>query len=426
MALSLPRGTSDFGPADAIRLNAMRDAVEDTFRRFGFYPIKTPAIELMGTLNAKAYGEDSKKEIYVLEGAEEGMRYDFTVPLARYIAMNKDLQFPFKRYQIGDIWRRDEPQKMRKREFLQADIDVIGSADVSSDAEIIAAACLSVERLGVDDYTVLINSRVFLDSILSMFKMPQERRTSLIRCIDKLGKIGSTGAAAQMEAQGVDMKDAQAILQFITMQRGDDAALFDELKTAIPDAKSEIERMARLLELLKGYGIRGKAKIDLSLARGLDYYTGGIWEIIAAENGKRLPTLAAGGRYDRLIGMYSKRDVPAVGMSIGLSRVFELLEGPEEAKTYARVYIASIRKEDVPYAISVATRLRSSGICADMNLTERGIAKQMEYANALRIPHVAIIGGIERQANMVKLRNMATGEEKLVTLDDCINELKMV
>ncbi len=425
MPLSLPRGTSDFGPADSIRLKAMRDAVEETFKRFGFYPIETPAVELTETLSAKAYGEESRKEMYILEDGAEGLRYDFTVPLARYMSMNKDLQMPFKRYQIGTIWRRDEPQKMRRREFLQADIDVVGSTEPASDAEVIAAAAAAVERLGVSSYTVLINSRVFLDSILDMFKIPKESHTGIIRSMDKLDKVGATEAAAQIAKQGLDTKTAQALLEFVTKERDDNTALLDELRVSIPDAKPEIDRIAGLLGLLGSYGISGQITLDLSLARGFDYYTGGIWELVSFENGKRMPTIAAGGRYDKLMGLCSKKELPAVGFSIGISRIFDMQrDGAESSRTYARVYLATIGKENLQYAVAIAMKLRSSGICVDMNLTERGIAKQMEYANALRVPYVAILGNIERQAGKVKLRNMQSGDEKMLTIDECVKELK--
>ncbi len=422
MTLSLPRGTTDLGPADAITLKGICAVVEEVYKRFGFYPIETPAIELMETLNVKAYGEDSKNEIYVIEGGEEGLRYDFTVPLARFIAMNKDLQMPFKRYQIGRIWRMDEPQKMRHREFLQADLDVIGSADVSSDAEVIAATAIALEMIGVEAYTLLINSRIFLNAILNMFKIPEDKHGAVIRCIDKMEKIGAMETSAQITKLGVENKAAQALIDFLKT-KNDNAELLNTLKIQLPEIKPEIERMEELLLLLARHGIRGKITVDLSLARGFDYYTGAVWEFVAYAQGERLPTLASGGRYDRLIGIYAKKELPAVGSSVGISRVFDALKNGSVTRTYAKVYLAPIKKDNLAYAINIATALRSAGIYVDMNLTQRNIAKQMEYANSLRIPFVAIVGNMEMEANKIKLRNMQTGEEAMLTAEECIIRL---
>ena len=181
MELSLPRGTKDYNPGETILLKQIILVIEEAFKRFGFHPITTPAIELLSTLNAKAYGEDAKKEIYKIEGAEEGLRYDFTVPLARFMAMNKDLPLPFKRYQIGNVWRMDEPQKMRNREFIQADIDIIGSPEPISDAEVISPIAFALGELGITDYRILINSRMILDRILGKFKVPDQRHNEAIR-----------------------------------------------------------------------------------------------------------------------------------------------------------------------------------------------------------------------------------------------------
>ena len=426
MTLSLPRGTSDYGSADAIKLNMMRSIVEETFKRFGFYPIETPTIELMETLSAKAYGEESKKEIYVIEGGTEGLRYDFTVPLARYIAMNKDLPMPFKRYQIGKVWRMDEPQKMRNREFIQADVDVIGSTEVLSDAEVLAAGALAIERLGISNYTILLNSRVLLDSVLGMFNIPKDKRGIAMRIIDKLEKIGASEVQVQLSKTGQDMKDSQALVNFITKEREDNGSLLAELDVSLPSAKAEISRLRELLSIIEAYGIKGSVNLDLSLARGLDYYTGVVWELVVFDNEKRLPTIGSGGRYDKLIGMYSSKEVPAVGFSIGLSRAFEVLRDEEMVRTYAKVYLAPIKKEDIPFAIGVAAKMRANKIYVDMNLTSRGISKQLDYANSLHIPYAVIIGSIERQANKVKLRNMQTGEEKLVGIEECLKELEPV
>lgn len=422
MALTLPRGTSDFGPRDAIAINEIRAVVEEVYKRFGFYPLMTPAIELTETLTAKAYGEESKKELFVLEGGTEALRYDLTVPLARYIAMNKDLPLPFKRYQIANIWRNDEPQKMRFREFLQADVDVVGTPDVSADAEVIAAPALALDALKLEGYTIFINSRILLNALLDKFNVPAEKHVAVIRALDKLHKIGVAGVSDEIAKAGISQADRDGIMGFVT-QRTDSESLLAGLLISLPEAKPEIERLHTLLALLKSYKIKGAIEIDLSLARGLEYYTGFICEFVTFDGGKRLPSIAAGGRYDKLMGMYLKRDIPAVGVSMGLSRVYELMQDGK-SRSYAKVYVGYIKDENREYATQVAQALRAAGVYADLNLTSRNISKQMEYANAVSVPYVIILGNVEREARKVKLRNMATGEEKMMTVDDCVKELK--
>ncbi len=422
MALTLPRGTSDFGPRDAIALNEIRAVIEEVYKRFGFYPIITPGIELTETLNAKAYGEESKKELFIVEGGVEALRYDFTVPLARFISMNKDLQMPFKRYQIGNIWRNDEPQKMRFREFLQADVDVVGSAEVSSDAEVIAAPAQALDALKVENYTIFINSRVLLNAILKKFRVPEEKHVSAIRALDKLNKIGVSGVSAELAKCGVKEKESEELLGFIT-RRNDPASLLDALLISLPEAKAEIERLRGLFGLLTAYKVRGTVELDLSLARGLEYYTGVICEFIVFDHEKRLPSLGGGGRYDKLMGMYLKKEIPAVGISLGISRIYEIMQKGMK-QSYAKVYLGYIKEENQDYATRAADKLRAAGIYVDLNLTSRNITKQMDYANSLGVPYVIIIGNVEREAQKVKLRNMSTGEEKMLSVEDCIKELK--
>ncbi len=423
MALSLPRGVSEYGPSDAIALSEIKAVIEEIFKRFGFYPIDSPSLELLETLDVKAYGEESKKELYVIDGGVDALRYDLTVPLARYIAMNKDLPLPFKRYQIGKVWRMDEPQKMRSREILQADVDVVGSTEISSEAEVIAATALALDALKVENYSILINSRPLLNAILNLFNVPEASHDVAIRTIDKMAKIGAAEVGAQMRKLGVSQKDCDGLLGFIT-NKAENGELLDSLLVSLPGAKQETESLKQLLALLGTYGIRGTITIDLSLARGLEYYTGAVWEFVAYENGKRLPSIGSGGRYDKLIGIYLKKDIPAVGSSLGVGRIFEVIKGGAGRKSYAKVYVGYIKKENLEYATQVANTLRNSGMYVDLNLTSRNIGKQMEYANSLGVPYTIIIGNIEREAQKLKLRDMSTGDEKLLSIEECIKQLK--
>ena len=424
MELSLPRGTKDYNPGETILLNQIILVIEETFKRFGFHPITTPSIELLSTLNAKAYGEDAKKEIYKIDGAEEGLRYDFTVPLARFMAMNRDLPLPFKRYQIGNVWRMDEPQKMRNREFIQADIDIIGSSEPLSDAEVISPIAFAFDELGITNYRILINNRAILDRILSKFKVPAQKHNEAIRVIDKLAKISRDEIIESLISIGIKKEDAIALISFIDTSNEKNEETMARLHADIPEAKDPLESLESLFKLLKLSGLEEKIKFDISLARGLDYYTGGVWEFVIYEEGKRLPTIASGGRYDNLIEMYSKNSMPAVGSAIGVSRVFELLNKTELVRTYSRIHIAYIKEENQEYATEMASILRKAGIYTDLGVTKRPLAKQLEYANTMRIKYVAIIGNQERLSKKIRLRDMISGEEELLDVEEVISKLK--
>jgi histidyl-tRNA synthetase len=418
-----PRGTRDFPPAEAIAIKYIMGIVEEVYKRFGFYPLETPATENLSTLSAKAYGSDSSKEIYKIDGAEEGLRYDFTVPLARFVASNKNLVLPFKRYQIGTIWRRDEPQKMRYREFVQADVDVVGSTEVDADAEAIAAPALALEQLGVKDYLIPLNSRQLLLQILVYFKVPEGKQAQVLRVIDKIQKISMQDTIKQLGDAGMDSKTAETLLNFIN-QEGSNEEKLEKISGDVEGTKEPVEKVRELLALLAEYKLNGKVVLDLSLARGLDYYTGFVWEFIILENGKRLPSVGGGGRYDKLIGLYSKRDVPAVGSSLGITRIFDVLKPKDLIKSYAKVFIAYLGPQNRSYSINAANMLRGNGIYVDVNATTRNLSKQLEYASALGISNVLIVGDKEREANKFKLRNMQNGEEELISLQEAIEKLR--
>jgi histidyl-tRNA synthetase len=423
MAIEMVRGVRDYTPEETIALKEMISVVEDIFKRFGFVPIETPSIETLDTLNAKAYGQDTRKEIYVLEGGKEGLLYDFTVPLARFVAMNKDMPMPFKRYQIGKAWRRDEPQKMRYREFIQADIDIVGANENLSEAEVIAATGLSLEALRFERYTIQINSRVFLNAILNLFSVPKEKHIQAIRAIDKFAKTTKDDVISQLTALGIDAKKADELIGFVTEELDFDKKL-QKLVTNAPETKAEAERMGNLLHLIDDYHLNGSVKLNLALARGLDYYTGTIFEFIAYDNEKQLPSFAGGGRYDTLIGTYSKTDVPAVGCSIGISRIFEASDIDEFRHTYARAYVAWIGAENVDYAVNAATMLRARGIYTDMNVKDRNISKQLEHINSMKIKYAVIVGKNEKQENKVRLRDMVNGNEEMLNIEEAVNKIK--
>ncbi|MEM3781808.1 MAG: histidine--tRNA ligase [Candidatus Micrarchaeaceae archaeon] len=420
--ISLPRGMRDYAPEETMFINGLIAKAEAVFKRFGFYPIITPAIENNSVLTAKTYGEESSKEIFQIEGEEAGLRYDFTVPMSRYVALNKNIVLPFKRYQIGPIWRRDEPQFMRSREFIQADIDIVGSSEISSDAEVVAASAIALDELGVENYTIHVNSRVLIESILSMFKVPAGKNTYAMRVLDKLYKLGSEEISSQLVGLGLDKNAADSLIEFVSAREADEKA--KSLSAFSPKAKQELDKLYKFTDLVKDYAIRGSINIDFSLTRGLDYYTGPIWEFVAEKDGKRLPTVAGGGRYDNLIGtLRGGAPLPATGSSIGITRVFEMLYEKTEVKTHAGVFVAYVSDEDFEYALQLANRFRASGINTDFNVLQRSLSKQLSYASSLGIPYVAIIGAAERNANKLKLRNMSNGEESVLNFEESLESM---
>jgi len=419
---SLPRGMRDFNTAEAIARREVLAVVEEIFRRFGFSPIETPALENLNVLYAKTYGEESGKEIFKIEGEDAALRYDFTVPLARFITMNKDTPLPFKRYQIGPIWRKDEPQRMRYREFLQADIDIIGSSELISDAEVVAVAAQVLDELGVSGYKILINDRIILNGVLSFFGVPNEKNVEAIRLIDKLPKVGNEEVIKGLVGLGVKQENARSLIEFIIKEEDNDEKL-NRVEANI-GIKEEISKLRELIRLIELYKVKGDIVIDLSLARGFDYYTSFVWEfIVYDENGKRLPTIVAGGRYDNLIGIFLNQQIPATGISIGIDRIMNVIGSSEETKSYARVYVASIGNV-LDYSLYVANTLRAAGINTDINVTKRNIAKQLEYANAMRFRYVVIIGEREQSSNKLKLRDMISGNEELLDIEEAIKVIK--
>ena len=346
-----------------------------------------------------------------------------SIMLLRCMAMNKDIPFPFKRYQIDRVWRKDEPQRMRSREFMQADVDIVGSSDISSDAECIATTMDALAAIGVKNCLILVNNRPLLDLILTHFKVAPQGHPNAIRALDKMEKVGVPETINQLKALGMQENDAQMMISFITERITNEDKL-KKIEVTIENSKQESDKIRSLLAALEKFGVSDEISVDLSLARGLDYYTGLIWEVVIQTTEGRLPTIAAGGRYDNLIGIYSKSNAPAVGSSIGIGRVYEMLYSGEGATTYAKVFIAQVGSENLDYSITVAKKMRQAGIYTDLNVTEKGISKQLEYANSAGMPFVAIIGDRERAAGKIKLKDMRAGTEELLDVDAAIAALK--
>jgi histidyl-tRNA synthetase len=407
-------------PNEALYRNEVIRKIAEVFQRFGFLTIDTPAFESVKVLNAKGViGEDTKL-IYEMKYEDIALKYDHTVSLARYMAMHQSLPQPFKRYFIGKAWRREEPQRLRYREFTQADVDIVGGRQTATDAEIIAVGAAALSALGID-FSIHVNSRKFMDDLFKTVGVPQEKIVSAMRAVDKLDKIGKDGVIEQLQKLGLDRDTVSKVDALINFE-GTNGDKLDYLEKTILD-KASVRDMRDTMGLLELYNLKPESiVIDFSIIRGLDYYTGIVFEYKSPDENS---TIAAGGRYDKLIGTFSGKDLPAVGVSLGLDRLLDILEFSASPKhTYANVYMATINDGNYQYALQVATILRSHGIAVDLNVASRNISNQLAYANALSFKYAIIIGDAEEKEKNVKIRNLIDGTESSSSVQDALLSLK--
>ncbi len=420
--IPFPRGVRDLLPSAALFRSSVIKTIEKVYQSFGFYEIDTPYMESLDLLKGKeVIGDEGTKELFELKVENLGMRYDQTVSLARFMAMHQELPLPFKRYQIGKVWRLDEPQKNRYREITQADVDIVGGKRVISDAEVIAAAMTAYDRLGIS-YMIRISDRRLLNGALDAYGIPKELHIKVMRIIDKLDRLGNAGVAAELLKLGVKKESADGIMGFITKGSTNEERL-DYAETVVKD-KEPIKEMRDLLDMLKMYTLSGEIGVDFSTVRGIDYYTGVVFETMEKKGTMRY-SMGSGGRYDNLIGKYCSRELPAVGISIGIDRVMDSL-GYESAPayTYADALVVYVKEGNYRYALKVANDLRGRGLNIDINLAGKNLANQLAYANSLRFGHAIIIGDEEEKLGKLKLRDLSSGNEELVGTEEAADRLK--
>lgn len=415
MKLQTAKGVQDFPPEEKILKNEVVDTLKEVFELYGFAPLETPVLERFETLSAKfaaGVGSDVAKEIFRLKdqgNRKLGLRFDLTVPLARFIGMNPTLKMPFKRYEIGRVFR-DGPIKLgRKREFWQADVDVIGSSSMLADAELLAIADEVFKKLGLK-VVIKVNNRKLLDGILDAVGI--KKKEEAIISIDKLEKIGEAGVKKELKGKGLS-KGVNSLLKILKVKN------LSLLKKKIKDNEGikELEELFGFLRLLKV-----KVDFDPSLARGLAYYTGTVFEVFL-KKGEVTSSLAAGGRWDKMIGGFlGKGEYPAVGIAFGLSPITEVLKSKKSRKTLVKVFVIPIKT--IKQSLKVVQKLREERINADIDLVGRGISKNLNYASSLGIPYVIFVGERELKAGKVKLRDMETGDEVLLTVKDVVKRLR--
>lgn len=446
----IPKGTRDFSPVEMAKRNYIFNTIKEVYALYGFQQIETPAMESLQTLMGK-YGEEGDKLLFrVLNSGdfmsklsdeelqernslrlssricEKGLRYDLTVPFARYVVMHREeLQLPFKRYQIQPVWRADRPQKGRYREFYQCDADVVGSDSLLNEVELMQIVDTVFTRLGVR-VQIKINNRKILSGIAEVIGEP-EKIVDITVAIDKLDKIGLESVNAELRADGISDEAIEKLQPIIAMSGSND----DKLKTMSDVlAGSEIgmkgvEETRFILDTLKGT-LDNEIEFDLTLARGLNYYTGAIFEVKALDYA--IGSITGGGRYDNLTGIFGMPGLSGVGISFGADRIYDVLNGldlyPKEAVNGTRLLFINFGEKETAYCLPVVKACRAAGINTEMYPDKAKMKKQMGYANAKAIPFVVLAGDNEMAENKVTLKNMETGEQKLVTTEELIAIVK--
>ncbi len=434
---SIPKGTRDFGQVEMARRNYIFDTIKSVFSLYGFQQIETPAMENLSTLMGK-YGEEGDKLLFRIQNSgekanlapEKGLRYDLTVPFARYVVQHREeIVFPFKRFQIQPVWRADRPQKGRYREFYQCDVDVIGSDSLMGELELVQIVEEVYRRLGIN-VCLHINNRKILAGIAEVIGEPN-KIVDITVAIDKLDKIGVEAVNAELAERGLSNDAIQALQPILNQETG---IKIQEKITRLKSflAKSEvgrkgIEELETLFGLIEATGVKVNIELDLCLARGLNYYTGAIFEVKALD--AQIGSITGGGRYDNLTGIFGLPNVSGVGISFGADRIYDVLTEldlfPKELQSATQVLFATFGAEELKYALRWAKELRAEGIAVEVYPEPTKMKKQMGYADSKQIPFVAIVGGDEMAQNKVMLKNMASGEQQLVTLDELIHSLTL-
>ena len=434
---SIPKGTRDFSPLEMMRRDYIFNTIRSVFRLNGYSPIETPAMENLSTLLGK-YGDEGDKLLFKILNSgdyaaklqpaelteaskicEKGLRYDLTVPFARYVVQHQnDIVFPFKRYQIQPVWRADRPQKGRYREFYQCDVDVIGSKSLLNEVELVGIVQSVFEKLGIN-VTLKMNNRKILFGIAEVMGHA-DKMIDITVAIDKLEKIGLDNVKAELAERGID-EVAIAKLQPILELSGTTAEKLETLATILADSPTGllgVEEMRTVFDCVAKAGYTLNIELDLSLARGLNYYTGAIFEVKA--NDFAIGSICGGGRYDNLTGIFGMPDVSGVGISFGADRIYDVMVGlelfPAELSCSTKVLFVNLGKAEAMASLCAVNTLRATGISAEVYPDSAKMKKQMEYANRRGIPYVVIIGSNELEQGVATVKNMTTGEQNTVEL----------
>ena len=441
---SIPKGTRDFSPEEMMRRTYIFDTIKSVFRLFGYAPLETPSMENLSTLLGK-YGDEGDKLLFKILNSgdygaklseeelrqaskisEKGLRYDLTVPFARYVVQHQnEIVFPFKRYQIQPVWRADRPQKGRYREFYQCDVDVIGSKSLLSEVELVDIVARVFSKLGIS-VTLKMNNRKILFGIAESIGHA-DKMIDITVAIDKLDKIGLDNVKNELRERGID-DEAIAKLQPILELSGTNAEKLTKLENVIGASETGmlgIEEMRTIFDGVEKLGINLTPELDLSLARGLNYYTGAIFEVKA--NDFQIGSISGGGRYDDLTGIFGMPGMSGVGISFGADRIYDVMLGlnlfPEELACSTKVLFINLGKAEEEASMRLISKLRDNDIAAEIYPESAKMKKQMEYANRRGIPCVVIIGSEELQRGVATLKDMRTGEQREVSFEELASAL---
>ncbi len=403
-----PKGMRDFPPEEMIVREAVVSRITEIYRKYGFRPMDTPAMEYLDTLRAKA-GEEIDQQIFRLSDEKLALRFDLTVPLAR-VAANSDFPRPFKRYYVGPVWRKEEPQKGRFREFYQADIDTIGVKSMRADAELLAVSKEICVGFGFEKPKIMLNNRKILEGLAKKVGFVK-KKDEVLRLLDKIDKIGRDEAEkGLLDVLGMR---AEELLEYTADDRTNEEKL-ESVRKISEDGVKELEEILSLCDF--------PVEVDLSMVRGLGYYTGPVFEIKLSDE---IGTVMAGGRYDELLAIYGRGDY-ATGISVGIERLITLVMEKQKGgkKTYSNVFVACATQEFYKDALNLASFFRSRGISAETDLNERNLRKQFDYANSLSVPYTVIVGKRELASGRFTLRDMETGKEESLSREEIAKKLK--
>lgn len=445
------KGTRDFSPEEMAKRNYIFDTIKGVYKLFGYKQIETPAMESLSTLMGK-YGEEGDKLLFKIlnsgdfladftdeellkknslqfatKACEKGLRYDLTVPFARYVVMHRnEISFPFKRYQIQPVWRADRPQKGRYREFFQCDADVVGSDSLLNEVELIQIINEVFKKLNIR-VCIKLNNRKILSGIAEIIGAP-EKVVDITVAIDKLDKIGLDKVNEELKSKDLS-QDAIDKLQPIILLEGSNSQKLQTLKTALATSEIGLKGIEELDFILTKTGLinlGAELELDLTLARGLNYYTGAIIEVKALD--VQIGSITGGGRYDNLTGIFGLPNVSGVGISFGADRIFDVLNQlelyPKDSMQGTKVLFVNFGEEEADYILPIINCFRQEGICSEIYPESAKMKKQMSYADSNTIPYVAIIGEDEKKAEKIMLKDMQTGTQELLSTDECISKLR--
>lgn len=456
---SVPRGTRDFSPTEMVRRNYIFDTIKSVFRKYGYQQIETPSMENLSTLMGK-YGDEGDKLIFKIlnsgdfwadaeskkqkaEGfefnsrlltpiiSEKALRYDLTVPFARYVVMHQnEITYPFKRFQVQPVWRADRPQKGRYREFYQCDADVVGSDSLLNEAEFVLIYDEALSKLGLKDFTIKINNRKILSGIAGIIDK-SDSIIDLTVAIDKLDKIGLDGVTKELMDRGFSEADIEKIKPVILLE-GSNAEKLESLRLALMTSDIGLrgcDEVEAVLNYIADCPLQtGNCELDITLARGLNYYTGAIFEV--KTNEVQMGSIGGGGRYDDLTGMFGLKGLTGVGISFGADRIYDVMAEldlfPAETAQSTKVLICCFDKEGEKFAFPIVQQIRGESISAELYPAGAKIKKQLDYANAKNIPYVIIIGSEEIESGVLSLKHMGTGEQEKKTVEEIISLLKTI